>query len=118
MPYCTESDVTAIISTTLNPSQIEAIIDESDAYINKMIGVQSISDKIIRKLSKLLTAKEIKTRQPTSLEIGEYRETHDPVAVWDAEIQRILRMYQSNKVVSTPYNHIDEDDRYKEDLRR
>jgi len=80
-PYCSASDVSAIIETTLTDQQIESIIEMSDAHIDKLLGSQSTGDKLIKKLSILLTAKTIKTRQPTSTAVGEYRETHDPIQV-------------------------------------
>ena len=118
MSYCVASDIRAILSTTLTDSQITSIIEESDAWIDRVLGVQSATDKLIRKLSKLLTAREIKTQQPTSISLGEYGEKHEPDQVWAEEIDRITRLYRSGKVVSTPYEHIDENDRYQEDLRK
>jgi hypothetical protein len=117
LPYCVASDVTAIIRTKMSDAQITAIIEESDAWIDKRLGTQTSSDKLIRKLSKLLTAREVKTQQPTTIAIGEYSERHDPDTVWAQQIKEILDLYKSGKVVSTPYEHIDEDDRYQEDLR-
>jgi len=118
LSYCVASDIRAILSTTLTDSQITSIIEESDAWIDRVLGVQSATDKLIRKLSKLLTAREIKTQQPTSISLGEYGEKHEPDQVWAEEIDRITRLYRSGKVVSTPYEHIDENDRYQEDLRK
>ena len=115
MPYCSASDVRAIIDTSLTDTQIAAIIDESDAWIDKQLGAQSASDKLIRKLSKLITAREVKTQQPTSTQIGDYSETHNPILFWDQQIQDILKMYRASKLKSTPYQHIDEDERYLEE---
>ena len=64
-----------------------------------------------------MTAIQIKTRQPTSMAAGEYRETHDPFSVWSAEVARILTLSRSAKVRGTPYEHISEDSRYTEDVR-
>lgn len=74
---------------------------------------------MIQKLSKLMTAIQIKTRQPTSMGAGEYRETHNPFSIWAAEVDRLFTLAKSSsgKVVATPYEHIDEDNRYQEDLR-
>jgi len=94
MTYCTPSDVRLIIDTDLTDDEIEKIIATSGAYIDRLLGAQSTSDQLINRLSVLLTARFIKTRQPTSTAIGEYRETHDPLKVWNAEIQEITTEYR------------------------
>ena len=44
----------------------------------------------------------IKTRQPESIAIGEYREdTSDVFDVWEREIDRIYRLYQGVSVKGT-----------------
>ena len=106
----------AVISTTLTQAQIEAIIAESDAEIDLRIGSQSAGDLVIQKLSKLMTAIQIKTRQPTSMGAGEYRETHDPVGVWEREVARLFSLKRTGKVRATAYEHIEEDTRYTEDV--
>lgn len=119
MAYCAWTDITDIISTTLDQTAIEGIIEESDAEIDLRIGAQTAGNKVIKKLSKLMTAIQVKTEQPTAMAAGEYRETHNPVPVWQAEVERIFMFAKSSsgKVVGTPYEHIDEDNRYQEDLR-
>jgi len=117
MPYCTASDVRLIINTTLTDNEIESIIALSDAEIEKRIGPQSASDPLIKKLSMLLTAKTIKTRQPQSFAVGEYREDSGNILeVWDREIQRIFRLYKSVSVQATEYRHIDESKRYSQEV--
>ena len=64
-----------------------------------------------------MTAIQIKTRQPTAMSAGEYRETHDPVAVWSAEVARLFGLSRAGKIRATPYEHIAEDSRYQEDVR-
>lgn len=118
MAYCVYTDVTDIITTSLIQAQIEGIIEESDAEINLRIGSQTAGDKVIKKLSKLMTAIQVKTQQPTAMAAGEYSETHNPIPVWQAEINRIFSFAGSGgKVVGTPYEHINEDSRYQEELR-
>lgn len=115
MPYCTASDVRLIINTTLTDEEIDSIIEMSDAEIDKRIGSQDASDKLIKKLSMLLTAHTIKTRQPQSYAVGEYREDAGNVLeVWEQEIERIYRLYKSVSVKATEYKHIDEKKRYPE----
>jgi hypothetical protein len=101
MGYCTASDVRLIIDTTLTDAEIESIIETSDAYIDKLLGSQSSTDKLIKRLSMLLTAKIIKTRDPQSQAIGEYRESAGNILeVWEREIREIMRLYRrSFKVV-------------------
>ena len=115
MAYCTASDVRLIINTTLTDDQITNIIEMSDAEIDRRIGAQDASDNLIKKLSMLLTAHTIKTRQPRSQAIGEYREDAGNVLeVWDQEIERIYRLYNGVSVKASEYRHIDESKRYPE----
>jgi len=74
MAYCTASDVRQIIHTSLSDTDIASIIETSDAVIDRRIGAQSTSDKAVKKLSMLITARSIKARQPRSAAAGEYRE--------------------------------------------
>ena len=74
MPYSTPTDVRLIVDTTLTDTQITAIIQMSDTQIDARIGSQSTPGELVKKLSALLTAHAIKTRQPQSLAVGEYKE--------------------------------------------
>ena len=115
MPYCTPSDVRTIINTVLTDDQINDIIETSDAEIDKRIGPQGASDKLVKKLSMLLTAHTIKTRQPQSLVIGEYREdASNIIEVWEREIDRIFGLYKTSIIKASEYEHIDESKRYPE----
>jgi len=114
--YCEPGDVRTVVNTTLTDDQIAGIILMSDAEIDRRIGVQSATDRLIRKLSTLLTAHTIKTRQPQSQAIGEYREdAGDVLQVWERENERIFRIYRGFTVSASEYRHIDEDTRYPED---
>jgi len=113
--YCTAADVRSIINTNLTDEQITSIIETSDAEIDKRIGVQDPNDKLVKKLSMLITAHTIKTRQPQSQVIGEYREDMGNVLeVWEREIERIFRLYRGVSVKASEYGHIDESKRYPE----
>lgn len=115
MAYCTASDVRLVIHTTLTDDQITTIIEMSDAEINRKIGVEDPSNKLVKKLSMLLTAWIIKTRYPNSQAIGEYREdASDILEVWKEEIERIFRLYKTPLVRSSDYRYIDESKRYPE----
>jgi hypothetical protein len=115
MAYCTASDVRIIINTTLTDDQVTSIIETSDAEIDKRLGAQSSSDNLIKKLSMILTAHIIKTKQPKSQAIGEYREdAGDVLEVWEREIERIYRLYKGVSVKGSEYGHIDEKKRYSE----
>ena len=115
MVYCTAADVRTIVQTSLTDGEITGIIETSEAEIDRRIGTQSASDKLIKKLSMLLTAHTIKTRQPQSLAIGEYREdAGDVIEVWDREINRIFRFYKIPIVKASKFEHIDESKRYPE----
>jgi len=116
MAYCTASDVRRIIHTSLTDSEITSIIETSDAQIDRRLGEQSPSDKVVKKLSMLLTAKTIKARQPRSVAAGEYREdSGDILEVWTQEIEGLFRLYKSPTIKASEYRHIDEDERYPEE---
>lgn len=115
MAYCSASDVRLIVNTTLTDEEITSIIETSDAEIDARIGSQTAGDRLIKKLSMLLSAHTIKTRQPRSQAIGEYREdAGDVLEVWEREIERIFRLYKGVSVKASEYRHIDEDRRYPE----
>lgn len=115
MPYCTAADVRLLVDTDLTDDEIVSLIESSDALIDKTIGTQSASDKLIKRLSMLLTAKEIKTRQPQSYVVGEdAASTRNVLEIWEEEIKKIFRLYKSAPVKSTEYRHIDEKKRYSE----
>lgn len=125
--YCTATVVRGVIQTDLIDEEIDTIIAESDAEINLRLGAQTAGNLVVEKLSKLMTAIQIKTRQPTSQTAGGFSETHDPIPVWQAEVDRILGLYTQGgsgsqgggargKVHFTAYQNIDEDSRYGEDI--
>jgi len=116
MAYCLSSDVRLIVNTTLTDVEITGIIEMSDAEIDARIGTQTSGDKLIKKLSMLLTAHTIKTRQPQSQAIGEYSEdAGDVLEVWEREIERIYRIYRKPKVAASRYGSLDEKTRYPEE---
>ena len=116
MAYCTASDVRQIIHTSLTDSEITSIIEMSDAQIDKRLGAQSSSDKVVKKLSMLLTAKTIKSRQPRSVAAGEYREdSGDILEVWTQEIEGLFKLYSSPTSKASEYRDIDEDARSPEE---
>jgi len=107
MPYCTVADVRAMVDTSLTDGEIAGIIETSDAEIDRRIGVQSGSDKLVKKLSMLVTAHAIRARQPQTQVIGEYREdAGDVLRVWEREIERIYRLYRVPRVKSSEYEEI------------
>ena len=84
----------------------------SDAEIDTRIGTQSPTDKLVKKLSALTTAHTIKTRQPQTTTIGEYREdTGNTLETWANEINRIIRLKQTPTIKSSEYRHIDQENR-------
>ena len=115
MAYCTASDVRLVVDTDLTDAQIVGIVEMSDAEIDARIGSQSTPGELVKKLSVLLTAHAIKTRQPGSLAVGEYREdAGDVLEVWEREIERIYRLHGNVSVKASDYAHIDDDERYPE----
>ena len=115
MGYCTASDVRLVIETSLTDQEIEGIVEMSDAEIDGRIGSQSGSDMLVKKLSVLITARTIKTRQPQAQAIGEYREESGGVLeVWGEEIEGLFRLKRTAMVTGSEYGHIDEKKRYPE----
>lgn len=115
MSYCAASDVRLIIETSLSDSEIEALIEMSDAEIDTRIGAQNPTDKLVKKLSALITAHAVKTRQPQAVAIGEYREeTGSVLEVWEKEIERVYRLKGTPTIKGSEYRHIDEEKRYSE----
>ncbi len=109
--YCSASDVRSIIHTGLTDSEIEAIIELSDAEIDKRLGQRDPSDKVIKKLSMLLTAKTVRLRQPSSVTLGEYRESIDELNdILVRDIDTIWRLYSTVSISSSNYFVIDDDD--------
>jgi hypothetical protein len=107
--------VRLVVETSLTDTEISGIIEMSDAEIDSRIGSQSASNKLVKKLSVLLTAHAIKTRQPKSVAIGEYREDSGNVLeVWEREIERIYRLYKVVSVKASDYRFIEEGKRYPE----
>ncbi|HUS78064.1 MAG TPA: hypothetical protein VM050_05325 [Patescibacteria group bacterium] len=110
MPYCTAADVRTMVDTALTDEEIVGIIEMSDAEIDRRIGVQDSSDRLVKKLSMLVTAHSIKTRQSESVAIGEYREDAGNVfEVWEREIERIYRLYRDVSVKASDYRFIEEE---------
>ena len=116
MAYCTALDVRLIIHTSLTDAEIGGIIELSDAEIDRRIGPQSASDKVVKKLSMIITAGTIKQRQPRSVAAGEYREdSGDIMEVWSREIEGLFRLYRSPTIKASEYRHIDEATRFPEE---
>ena len=113
MPYSTPPDVRLIIDTTLTDTQITTITQMSDTQIDTRIGTQTNPDPLIKKLSALLTAHTIKTRQPQTLAVGEYREdTADNLKTWEREIERIYRLHETISMKASEHAHINDDERH------
>ena len=117
MPYCTAADVRRLVHTSLSDSDITSEIAISDALIDKRLGSQSSSDKVITKLSVLITVRAIKIRQPNSVVIGDYRDNQGNILdVLKADINEIFETYSGGFIVKgSDYRHIDEDTRYPEE---
>ena len=98
MVYSTADDVKRIVQTNLTDPDIVKLIEESDAWIDKTLGAQSETDKLIRRLSMLKTAIVIRTRDPSSFSIGEYSEKEgrrSAAETWKEEIKEIVGLYLS-----------------------
>jgi hypothetical protein len=112
--YCTAPDIRTIIQTSLTDGEITGIFEMSEAQIDRRTGARDSNNKLVKKLSILLTDHAIKTRQPMSQAIGDYREVDDVPEVWEREIERIYRLYKGVSVKASEYRHIDKSKRYAE----
>ena len=116
MPYCTAADVRLIVHTSLTDAEIGSVIELSDAEIDRRIGAQDAGDKVVKRLSMLLSARTIRQRQPRSVGAGEYREdSGDILETWGREIEALFRLYRAPTVKASEYGHIDEDERFPEE---
>lgn len=89
MVYCYPEDVKRIISTNMFDNDIQELIEEADAEIDQECGSQTAGDSYVKKLSMLITAFSIRTKDPNSVSLGEYRESNEVIIkVWAEEIQK------------------------------
>ncbi|HIH88813.1 TPA: hypothetical protein HA344_06365 [Candidatus Bathyarchaeota archaeon] len=100
MPYTQPENVRHLVETTLTDAEIAALIEESDAEINRLITVEDAADPLIRKLSTTLTAKAILGRSPASFKVGEYSETNT-VDDLEAEIAAVIRLLRHPNIKAT-----------------
>jgi len=116
MPYSQPANVRYLVETPLTDAEIAALIEESDAEIDRRLGTQDPSSRLVRRLSALITARTIRSTHPGSVAVGEYREdAGDVLEVWEREIERIYRLYKGVSVKATEHRHIDESKRYPEE---
>jgi len=115
LAYCTAADMRTVLDTSLTDGEITSIIETSDAEIDRRMGVQDSSDRLVKKLSMLVTAHAIRTRQPQAQAVGEYREdVGDVFGVWEREIERVYRLCKCVSVKASEHSYIDEGSRYPE----
>ena len=123
MANCTASDMRMILNTGLVDAELDLLIIQADAEMTARGLTTAIWTPDLKKqVSALLAASlaamnDSRSRGKVGNEPGEGRYT---LSKWYRECAE--RLIQSTnritaKVVSTPYEHIDEDNRYQEDLR-
>jgi len=101
MAYSGAADVRRILNTKLLDPDLEELIKEADALIDKRLGPQSSGDLLIRRLSTRLAAIPAKKRDPESFALGEYREDHNPVETWERECEGIWNLCMKKKFHSS-----------------
>jgi len=101
MAYSTAADVRRILNTKLTDPELEELIKEADALIDKRLGTQTSGDLLIRRLSTRLAAIPAKKRDPESFALGEYREDHDPIETWKGECKGVWRLCMKKKFHSS-----------------
>jgi len=113
MPCCMVADVRAMVDTALTDREITGIIEMSDTEIDRRIGVQDSSDRLVKKLSMLVTAHAISAWQPYTQVIGEYGEdAGNGLRVLEREIERIYGLYGVPRVKALEYEEICELERH------
>jgi len=110
MPCCMVADVRAMVDTALTDREITGIIETSDTEIDRRIGVQDSSDRLVKKLSMLVTAHAISAWQPYTQVIGE--DAGNGLRVLEREIERIYGLYGVPRVKASEYEEICELERH------
>ncbi len=98
MVYSTYTDVRRVmkLAATEGPSNadITSFIEESDAYINKVLGPQDNSDALIGELSALLTAIKIVNPDPFRIRAEAMLDvTAFPSFEWQRRADEIKKLY-------------------------
>ena len=115
MPYSQPANVRYLVETPLTDAEIAALIEESDAEIERRLGAQDPSSRLVRRLSALITARAIRSTYPGSVAVGEYREDGGGTLVdWAGEIDRIYRLLSKPRTSASRYGSIDEETRFPE----
>ena len=74
MPYCTFSHVRAICNTDITNAEITEMIEETDELMRLRIDVASLSNTILRVISRTWTAYRCMLKDPNAQGLGEYSE--------------------------------------------
>jgi hypothetical protein len=123
MVNCTAADVRRILNTGLVDSDLDLLIAQADAEMTaRGLTTATWTTDLKKQVSALIAASlaamnDARSRGKAGSQVGEGRST---LSKWFRECAEGLISSThrvTGKVVSTPYEHIDEDDRYQEDLR-
>jgi len=88
--YCTAAHVARYIKTQLSASDIEYIIEDVDADIERNFGPQDANDKFIRQLAALKTAYAIKiSHDPQATIVGPFSIRHNPIEALQDKIREM-----------------------------
>ncbi len=101
MPYTYPENVRRLVDTPLTDAEIAALIEESDAEVDKRVASPVSGDPLIRRLSTLIAVKTIRTRDPESFTVGGYSEKETLEDI-DAEIESVTRLYAHPYLKATP----------------
>ena len=98
--YCGVSDVKRFVFTSMSDADIQKSIEEADDWIIEEIGPQDGNKMEIRKLSALVTARDIKIRDPASVAIGPSGQQiqENPLRYYNERIDSIMSHYY-NQIV-------------------
>ena len=118
MPYCEVDDVRSVVNTSLTPEQIGNLITRADALVDQKLGGYTLTDELKGLVSMLLTATIVSIRDPRSYAVGIAKVQYgNQIAGWSSIVDEIIKGARatraSGKIVSSAYQKINEDARYK-----
>jgi len=128
MPYCTYLEVKRVIDTSASSGDIAALILLADEEIDDRVdaGTGNWTNNNLKKLSMLLTAESLALNDTSARAADDTSKGYNnPAKKYRDQAEDLIARLSSSPpsnhsaiIVATPYEHVDEDDRYQEDLRK
>lgn len=111
-------DVRSVVNTSLLDPAIGKLIPRADALVDQKLGGYTLSDELKGLVSMLLTATIVSIRDPRSYAVGIAKVQYgDQMSGWSSIVDEIItnarQTTASSKIISSEYQKINEDVRYK-----